>query len=91
MALFQGENDSFWLWITVLVTAMMAGAIWFIVLIGREKQFRSGEASVSNGDNADLEGDNAPLPSFLKITFVGTALWALGYLLWTGFRGVTGF
>jgi hypothetical protein len=90
MALFQGANDSCWFWISAAVTVLMGTSIWFMVLIGRERD--PNKSKIREVERfSDIEEDHAPVPQFLMITFIGTALWGLGYLIWTGMVGVTGF
>jgi len=75
-----------------IAAAMMGTAIWYVVIIGRDrpkKKQRRGESTIET--YGDISEDHAPLPKFLIYTFVGTAVWALGYLIWAGYNSPTGY
>ena len=92
MTLFQGSADGFWLVVTALAGVLISVAIWYMVIIGRERpiqRVRRGESTAEN--YSDLQESHAPVPKFLIYTFAGTIVWAIGYLFWTGINGVTGY
>lgn len=89
MVLFQGGDDYFWFWMGLLMTAAGAVATWFYVITGRDRKptkQRRGEETIER--YGTIEEDRAPLSRFLFWTYIGVALWALAYALWTGFNGI---
>ncbi len=89
MAIFQGGDNYFWYWVVVGLTAMTGLIIWYWVQVGRDRsprKQRRGEETIER--YGSIEEDRAPLPKFLIYTFIGVAVWAVGYALWTGIMGV---
>jgi membrane protein DedA with SNARE-associated domain len=92
MTLFQGSDNDFWMMVSGIAALMTAAAIWYIVIIGRDRptqHMRKSESQVVK--YADLEEGRAPLSKFIVYTIFGVAIWGVGYLLWTGINGVTGY
>ncbi len=89
MALYQGGDDYFWFWVSVALTAAASVAVWFFVITGRDRpplKQRRGEETVER--YGTIEEDRAPLSRFLFWTLIGVGVWALVYVLWTGFNGI---
>lgn len=89
MAIMQGADTWFWLWLSVLLTLALSLATWYFTIVGRDlpprKQRRGEETIVRYGT---IEEDRAPLPKFLIWTFIGVAVWAVVYAVWTGVEGI---
>lgn len=89
MAIMQGGDTFFWFWIAALITVGLCVATWYFVIVGRDRsprKQRRGEETVERYGN--IEEDRAPIPKFLFWTYVGLALWAIGYVVWTGIGGI---
>lgn len=89
MAIFQGADYIFWFWIAVLLTILTTLAIWYATVIGRDRAPRRqqrGEETIER--YGTIEEDRAPLPKFLIYTYIGVALWGIGYIVWTGIEGI---
>jgi membrane protein implicated in regulation of membrane protease activity len=89
MALFQGLDVFFWFWVVIALTVLTALITWYWVITGRDRKPRKqrrGEETIER--YGSIEEDRAPLPKFLIWTYVGVAIWALGYALWTGIAGL---
>ena len=89
MVLFQGADVFFWFWIAVLLTVMTGLITWYWVITGRDRKPRKqrrGEETIER--YGTIEEDRAPLPKFLIWTYVGVAVWAVGYAIWTGVEGM---
>lgn len=89
MALFQGGDNIFWYWVTVIFTVLTGLITWYWVLTGRDRsprKQRRGEETIER--YGTIEEDRAPLPKFLVLTYIGVAIWAIGYALWTGIEGI---
>ncbi len=89
MAIMQGADSWFWLWIAALVTVLASLATWYFTIVGRDRpprKQRRGEETVER--YGTIEEDRAPLPKFLLWTYIGIALWAVGYAVWTGIEGI---
>lgn len=89
MALFQGGDNAYWFWIGVALTAAFSLAVWYFVIVGRDRppvKQRRGEQTVEH--YGTIEEDRAPMPRFLFWTFVGVGVWALVYAIWTGVNGI---
>lgn len=89
MAIMQGADSWFWLWVAFFLTIASCLATWFFTIVGRDrpprKQRRGEETIVRYGS---IEEDRAPLPKFLIWTYVGLAIWVVAYVLWTGLEGI---
>ncbi len=88
MDLFQGEDATFWLWTSILLTVLVAAATWFYTIVGVDTKPRPqqrGEHTVER--YGDIEEDRAPVPVFLRLTYAGVAVWAVAYAIWTGVNG----
>ena len=89
MALFQGQDAWYWLWVAVILTVLTAVGTWYYTITGRDrppKRQRRGEETIER--YGTIEEDRAPLSKFLIITYIGVALWAVGYAIWTGVNGI---
>ena len=89
MVLFQGADAWFWLWVSIAFTLATALATWFYTIVGvdrKPQKQKRGEETIERF--GDIVEDRAPVPKFLKITFVGVAIWAIVYVLWTGAHGI---
>ncbi len=89
MAIMQGGDTFFWFWITALTTVGAVLAVWYYVIVGRDRKPRKqrrGEETLERFGS--IEEDRAPIPKFLIWTYFGVGLWALGYILWTGIEGI---
>jgi hypothetical protein len=89
MTLFQGADNIFWYWVAVILTVLTALITWFWVLTGRDRsprKQRRGEETIER--YGTIEEDRAPLPKFLIWTYIGVAIWAVCYALWTGINGI---
>lgn len=89
MAIFQGADAWFWMWISVLLTVLVAVATWFYTIVGvdtRPRKQKRGEHTVER--YGDIEEDRAPVPKFLVMTYIGVAIWAVAYAIWTGIFGL---
>lgn len=89
MVIFQGADNTFWFWVSLLLTAATALAVWYWTIVGRDRapqHQRRGQDTVER--YGDIEEDRAPLPKFLIYTFVLTVLWGIGYALLTGWQGI---
>jgi hypothetical protein len=92
VVIFQGQNDSFWFLITFAATVLMSIAVWYFVIVGRDRpprKQRLGESTIVH--YGSIGEDRAPIPKFLVYTFIGAIVWGVGYLLWTGVNGVSGY
>lgn len=88
MALFQGADAWFWLWVSVFFTVATVVATWFYTIVGvdrKPRKQRRGEETVER--YGTIEEDRAPIPLFLIWTYIGVAVWAVFYILWTGIFG----
>ena len=88
MAIMQGADTFFWFWLTVLLTVALVGATWYMTISGRDRpprRQRRGEETVER--YGDIEEDRAPVPRFLSWLYIGLAVWAVAYALWTGING----
>jgi membrane protein DedA with SNARE-associated domain len=89
MALFQGADDVFWFWIVVIFTILTALITWYWTIVGRDRKPRKqrrGEETIEH--YGTIQEDRAPLPKFLIWTYIGVAIWAVAYVIWTGFEGL---
>jgi hypothetical protein len=89
MAIMQGGDSFFWFWIAFLLTVGLSVATWYYVIIGRDRtprKQRRGEETVER--YGSIEEDRAPVPKFLIWLYVGVAVWAVGYVIWTGIEGI---
>lgn len=89
MVIMQGADTWFWFWAAVILTVASALAIWYIVIIGRDRapqKQRRGEETLER--YGTIEEDRAPLPKFLIYTIVGVVVWGIAYALWTGIEGI---
>ena len=89
MAIMQGADTWFWFWLAMLLTGAFSLATWYYVIIGRDRPVRRqrrGEETVER--YGTIEEDRAPTPRFLTITYIGVALWAIAYVIWTGIEGL---
>lgn len=88
MVIMQGADTAYWFWIAMFTMIAMTAATWYYVIIGRDrpprKQRRGAETVERYGT---LEEDRSPTPKFLTITYIGFAIWALAYIIWTGIDG----
>ena len=88
MDLFQGSDATFWLCMTIVLTVLAAVATWYYTIIGADRKTRHqqrGEHTIER--YGDIEEDRAPVPKFLVWTYVGVAVWAVAYAIWTGVLG----
>ena len=89
MAIMQGADTWFWLWLSVLLTAALSLATWYYTIVGRDRpprKQRRGEETIER--YGSIEEDRAPLPKFLIWTYIGVAVWAVAYAVWTGVEGI---
>ena len=89
MVLFQGADAWFWMWMSVLLTFLVALATWYYTIVGVDRKpskQKRGESTIEH--YGDLEEDRAPVPKFLIWTYAGVAVWAIGYVIWTGIYGI---
>ncbi len=89
MAIMQGGDTWFWLWLSILLTGAFSLATWFYTIVGRDRKIarqRRGEKTVERFGT--IEEDRAPIPKFLIWTYVGLAVWAVVYAVWTGIEGI---
>ena len=89
MVIMQGADTWFWFWIVMVVMGAMTLATWYYVIIGRDrpprKQRRGAETVERYGT---IEEDRSPTPKFLTLTYIGFAVWAVAYVIWTGIDGL---
>ena len=88
MAMMQGADTWFWLWMAATWTVLGSLATWYFTIVGRDRpprKQRRGEETVER--YGTIEEDRAPLPKFLIWTFVGVGVWAVAYAVWTGIEG----
>ena len=88
MVIFQGADAWFWLWVSIAFILATALATWFYTIVGvdrKPKAQKRGEETLERF--GDIEEDRAPVPVFLKVTYIGVAIWAVVYVLWTGTFG----
>ena len=89
MAIMQGPDSLLWFWIEVALAVLSIVGTWYFVIAGRDRppnRQRRGEETVER--YGDIEEDRAPIAKFLIWTYAGTAIWAVGYLVWTGINGL---
>ncbi len=89
MDLFQGSDATFWLVMSIILTVMVSVASWYFTIVGADRKPRPqqrGEDTIER--YGDIEEDRAPIPPFLIWTYVGIAVWAVAYAVWTGVYGV---
>ncbi|MGI4790515.1 MAG: hypothetical protein ACRYFS_16890 [Janthinobacterium lividum] len=89
MAIMQGADTWFWFWMVMLVMGGMTLATWYYVIIGRDRPVRKqrrGEETVER--YGTIEEDRSPTPKFLTLTYIGVAVWAIAYIIWTGIDGI---
>lgn len=89
MAIMQGADSWFWMWMAFLMLGAMSLATWYYVIVGRDRsprKQRRGEETVER--YGTIEEDRAPLPKFLTWTYIGIAIWAVAYAIWTGIEGI---
>lgn len=88
MTIMQGHSAVIWEWITIGMLVLSSLAIWFVTIIGRDekpsKQKRGGSTIEYYGDIGE---DRSPVGKFLKITYIGLAVWAVVYALIVGIHG----
>ena len=88
MVLFQGGDAWFWVGVSLFLTVAVAAGTWFYTIVGADRkprQQRRGEETVERF--GDLVEDRAPVPLFLKLTYIGVAIWGIVYVLWVGING----
>jgi hypothetical protein len=89
MTLMQGGDINDWFWIEIAVVVVLVVATWLMVVAGRDispaEQKRREKQIVHYGD---LSEDRAPIPKFIRWTWVSVAIWIVCYLLWTGIKGL---
>jgi membrane protein implicated in regulation of membrane protease activity len=89
MVVMQGADTWFWFWMVILFTAASTLAVWYYIIIGRDRPIRKqrrGEETIER--YGTIEEDRAPTPKFLLITYIGIAVWAVAYVIWTGIEGL---
>lgn len=89
MAIMQGGDSFFWLWVSIFLTIGLCVTTWYYVVVGRDRsprKQRRGEETVER--YGSIEEDRAPLPKFLIWMYVGIAIWAVIYVVWTGIEGI---
>jgi hypothetical protein len=89
MAIMQGADTWFWFWMVMLMLAGFTVATWYYVIIGRDRPVRKqrrGQETVER--YGTIEEDRSPTPKFLTITYIGFAVWAVAYVIWTGINGL---
>ncbi len=89
MTMMQGWGAVEWEWITLIMTIMTGLAVWYFVIVGRDRKpttQRRGEETIER--YGDIEEDRAPVSKFLIYTYVGIAVWAVGYAISTGVFGL---
>jgi nitrogen fixation/metabolism regulation signal transduction histidine kinase len=88
MDLFQGEDATFWLWMSIILTVLVAAATWYYTIVGVDRKPRHQERGEHTIERyGDIEEDRAPVPKFLVLTYIGVAIWAVAYAIWTGVKG----
>jgi hypothetical protein len=88
MDLFQGSDASFWVWVSVILTVLIAVATWFYTIVGVDRKPRTQDRGENTVEHyGDIQEDRAPVPVFLIWTYAGVAVWAIGYAIWTGVYG----
>ena len=88
MVLFQGQDATFWVLVSIGFTIATAAALWYFTIVGvdrKPRQQRRGEETIER--YGDIVEDRAPVPVFLKITYVGVFLWGILYIIFTGING----
>ncbi len=89
MILMQGAETNIWWWCETVLTVLAILCVWYFVISGRDRQAlkqRRGEQHVERFGT--IEQNEAPLTKFLIWTYVGTGLFVVGYLVWTGVNGL---
>jgi hypothetical protein len=85
----EGYDSTLWLAVTLILSALAILMTWYVVIVGRDRKparQRRGEETVER--YGDIGEDRAPVPRFLYWTYIGTAVWSVAYLLWTGVHGL---
>lgn len=89
MDIFQGNDNLFWLFAELALAAVLIVGLWFLVLVGRDRQpmrQKKGEETLERF--GDLEEDRAPVPKFIILAMVLAGCFALYYVLWVGYNGM---
>ena len=89
MTIMQGDSNIAWSLLTALILILSVIGVWYFTIVGRDRppqRQRRGEETLERF--GDIEEDRAPLPKFLTVTIIGTIVWGIGYLLWTGIAGL---
>jgi hypothetical protein len=88
MDILQGSDATFWVWMGILLTVALTLATWFFTIVGADRKKttqKRGESTIEH--YGDIQEDRAPVPKFLVWTYVGVAIWAVGYAITTGIYG----
>ena len=88
MVIFQGQDATFWVWTSILFTVATAVGLWYFTIVGVDRKPRQQQRGEETTERyGDIVEDRAPVPVFLKVTYVGVFLWAIAYILLTGING----
>ncbi len=88
MVIFQGQDATFWVWVSIAFTVTTAAAVWYFTIVGvdrKPQKQRRGEETVEHFGS--LQEDRAPVPKFLIWTYIGVVIWGIAYVLWVGTHG----
>jgi hypothetical protein len=89
MDIFQGNDNLFWLFAEICLSAVLIVGLWLLVLVGRDarpsRQKKGEEALERFGD---LEEDRAPIPKFIILCMVLAGCFAVYYMFWIGRNGM---
>ncbi len=88
MDLFQGADAWYWLSVSVVLTVAVAVAAWYFTIVGVDRKpgrQQRGEETIER--YGSIEEDRAPVPAFLKWTYIGVGITAIAYALLTGING----
>jgi len=89
MMIMQGGDAVFWNAWALILGGMSVAFVWYIVITGRDRnQNRQQRGERELESYGELKEDHAPLSKFLIWTYVGIAIWAVVYLLFTGIKGL---
>ena len=89
MVIMQGADTWFWFWMAILLTGAFSLATWYYVIVGRDQPVRKQRRGAETVERyGTIEEDRSPTPKFLMWTYIGVAVWAVVYVIWTGIDGI---
>lgn len=88
MISMEGDGNIRWVIVEIITAVVLIAGIWMFVHTGADRKAvrqRRGEQTVER--YGDIEEDRAPTSKFLLWTYVGVAVWAVVYAVYTGING----